>query len=118
LAVSWTRQAFGPWDLETPFSAPRIVRTRIVHVDQPAFQRFSTGPWSNILNQTGHGNIREERCVVRRPFKHIKKTVDPADRPKDRNPTLFRVTFLHDALSKLTAQRRPDRITGIIEEKP
>jgi hypothetical protein len=40
-----------------------------------------------------------------------------ADRPKDRNQALFHVNFLFDALRKFIMRRRPDRITGIIDEE-
>jgi hypothetical protein len=39
LGCKQMRQAFGPRGLNTPVSSPRIVRMRIVHVDQPTLQR-------------------------------------------------------------------------------
>jgi hypothetical protein len=92
--------------------------SRLVHVDQRTFQRLPTSPWLNILNQTGHNNISEGRCVVRCAFGHIKKTVDWVNRPKDQNQALCSVNFLFDALIKFTTRRRPDRIMGRIKEGP
>jgi hypothetical protein len=91
--------------------APRR-RTRILHVDQPTFQSFSTSPQPNILDQTGHKSISEDFCAVHCPFEYIKKTVDPMNRPKDRNQALFRVNFLLNSLRKLLARGRQTESRG------
>jgi hypothetical protein len=96
---------------------PRIVGTCVVHVDQQSFQRLPRTPWWDILNQPGHININEERCIVRPPFWNIKKTVDFVNWSKDRNQALFCIIFLFDSMRKVIMQRHPDRVTGIIQEE-
>jgi hypothetical protein len=94
----------------------RILRMRIVHINQPTFQCSPTSPWLNSLNQTCHNNTSAEHCVGHCPLGHIRKTVDSVHRPKDGNQTLFHGNFLLGALKNLITRPRPDRITGIIEE--
>jgi hypothetical protein len=100
------------------FPVLAITRNCVVHVDHRSFQRLAMTPWCDIPNKTGHNNISEELCVVRRPFRNIKKTVDYINWPKDRNRALFCVNFLFDSMRKVITRRGPERVTAIIHEEP